>query len=289
MDTLPPPAAPDPGYLRTRSAYHHLIHILNTSLPPPIPNTSEVRAERNSAAVAQIAALCPANPAEALLAAQFVAANAQAMECLRLTHDLATPGHLTLKCNAQAASMMRQAQGAMRTLLQAQAARARRNSDADAWAEQIAGELMTEKLTYPAEPSPSEAPVQEAPAQEAPAQKAPAQKAPAQEPSPHKAPGQEAPAHEPPAQKAPAQDPSPHEPPAREASAPRPAPDAEPALDPDRLAEFYTALYPQRAAAIRHAGGLPPDAGFPPPDEQVMRALLAGNAGAPARPDRKAA
>src|SRR6185437_5396261 len=81
MDTLPPPAAPDPGYLRTRSAYHHLIHILNTSLPPPIPNTPEVRAERNSAAVAQIAALCPANPAEALLAAQFVAANAQAMEC----------------------------------------------------------------------------------------------------------------------------------------------------------------------------------------------------------------
>src|SRR6185437_15995765 len=228
MDTLPSPAEPDSLYLRTRAAYHHLVHILDTSLPPPIPDTPEGRAGRNSAAVAQVAALCPANPAEAALAAQFVAANAQAMECLRLTHDLATPGTVTLKCNAQAASMMRQAQAAIRTLLLVQAARARRTTDTDAWAEQIAGTLMAEKLTDPPDQPPVQPPV------------------------------------------------------------PQPAAEAEPAPAPVQEAELYATLYPHRAAAIQRAGGLPPDAGFPPPDEPVMRALLAGTTGAPARPDRMA-
>src|SRR6185437_16079558 len=101
MDTLPPPVSPDPGYLRTRAAYHHLIYTLGKSLPPPIPDTPEARYQRDQAAIAQIAALCPANVAEASLAAQFVAASAQAMDCLRLTHAPETPGTMTLKCNAQ--------------------------------------------------------------------------------------------------------------------------------------------------------------------------------------------
>src|SRR6185437_1499205 len=146
--------SPDPAYLRNRDAYHHLVHTLSLSLPPPPDGTPEALALRNTAAIAQVAALCPANAAEATLAAQFVAAHAQAMDCLRLTHTLETPGHLTLKCNAQAALMMRQSQGAMRMLLRTQAARQARDANpaaagAAAWTEHAAAELMIEKLTHP--------------------------------------------------------------------------------------------------------------------------------------------
>jgi hypothetical protein len=146
--------SPDPAYLRNRDAYHHLVYTLSRSLPPPPDDTAEALALRNTAAIAQVAALCPANAAEATLAAQYVAAHAQAMECLRLTHARETPGHLTLKCNAQAANMMRQSQGAMRILLRTQAARQTRDANpeaatAAAWTEHAAVEFMTEKLTYP--------------------------------------------------------------------------------------------------------------------------------------------
>jgi hypothetical protein len=268
MDPFPPPAAPDPGYLRTKAAYHHLIHILDTSLPPPISDTPEARAERNSAAITQIAALCPANAAEAALAAQFVAANAQAMECLRLTQASETPGHLTLKCNAQSASMMRQAQGAMRTLLLAQAARAKRNPDASAWDEQIAGELMAECLTF---------------ATQRPAAQLPAAQPEAAQHSTDRPSAAQPPAVQPLAAQLAANRP-PTEPPNS-----KPAPDAEPAPDPVREAETYAIIYPDRAAAIRRAGGLPPGAGFAPPDEPIIRALLAGSTGAPRRPGRMAA
>jgi hypothetical protein len=54
MDSLPPPVSPDPGYLRTRAAYHHLIHTLGKSLPPPSPDTPEARHRRDQAAITQI-------------------------------------------------------------------------------------------------------------------------------------------------------------------------------------------------------------------------------------------
>jgi hypothetical protein len=149
---------PDPGYLRTRAAYHNLIHTLQGSLPPPIPDTPEARYQRDQAAITQIAALCPAHAAEANLAVQFVAASAQAMDCLRLTHDPKTPHTVTLKCNAQAALMMRQAQSAMRTLLQVQAARRKRNPDNDAWTEYTAIGIMSDIITKLQPPPPAEPP-----------------------------------------------------------------------------------------------------------------------------------
>jgi hypothetical protein len=87
------------------------------------------------------------------------------MDCPRLTHDPETPGHLTLRCNAQAAGMMRQAQGAIRMLLRPQAARREQDSDGDAanqaaWAEHCAAERMQEALPGAAPPleSPSTSP-----------------------------------------------------------------------------------------------------------------------------------
>ena len=61
---------PDPAYLRTREAYHHLVYTLSTSLPPPRDASPEALHRRNESAIAQVAALCPANAAEAALAAQ---------------------------------------------------------------------------------------------------------------------------------------------------------------------------------------------------------------------------
>ena len=54
-------------------------------------------------------------------------------------------------------------------------------------------------------------------------------------------------------------------------------------FEPDRETEsedppdvaWYEAVYPERAAAIRAHGGVPPDARFGPPDGAMVRALLA--------------
>ena len=153
MNTLLAPAHQDPTYLRSRDAWHHLIYTLSGTLPPPVQDTPEDRARRDNAAIAEVAALCPVNPAEASLAAQHVAAHAQAMDCLRLSHAPDMNPDVALKCGAQAASMMRQSHSALRLLLRAQAARQKRDADtatADAatWTEYRAGELMAEALTH---------------------------------------------------------------------------------------------------------------------------------------------
>jgi hypothetical protein len=253
MDPLPPPVSPgpvspDPGYLRTRAAYHHLIHTLGKSLPPPNPDTPEDRHRRDQAAITQIAALCPANAAEATLAAQFVAASEQAMDCLRLTHDPVTPALLTLKCNAQAALMMRQAQGAMRTLLQVQAARRKTNADEAAWTEYTTGQVMIDFLTELQSTAVEEAPPPPTPPSELlqPSAARPVQPGPVQ-------PGPVQPGPIQPGQTRPDQ------------------------TSPDEV-ETYIHLYPRRAAEIRRARGMPRNATFPPPDDAIVRVLAAGTA-----------
>jgi hypothetical protein len=151
-----------PDYLRTREAYQHLVYTLSTTLPPPRDNTPAMLHQRNQSAIAQVAALCPANAAEAALAAQYVATNAQAMACLRLANLSATGLEMGLKCNAQAASMTRQSHSALRTLLSMQADRKKRDAnavtaDAAAWTERVAAAAMTDALTsQQPEPAPPE-------------------------------------------------------------------------------------------------------------------------------------
>ena len=107
---------PDPAPSECPSAYRQVAHYLLASLPPPPDDTPEWRARRDRAAEAALAALRPANEMEAMLAAQFIAASAQALDCLRLAHLPGTDTAVFLKCSAQAAGMMRQAQAALRTL-----------------------------------------------------------------------------------------------------------------------------------------------------------------------------
>src|SRR5579884_1637377 len=78
----------DPGVaLRLPAdAYYHLVRTLRLALPPPPTDDPEDAVRRDHAAVARIAALVPANAAEAELAAQFVAASEYWKDCLRLAN-----------------------------------------------------------------------------------------------------------------------------------------------------------------------------------------------------------
>jgi hypothetical protein len=42
-------------------------------------------------------------------------------------------------------------------------------------------------------------------------------------------------------------------------------------------AEQYAVIYPDRAAAIRRHGGMPPGAKYPPPDDAVFRDIVTGD------------
>ena len=103
--------------------YYQLIHTLRRCLPPPITNSPDDLARRDHAAIARIAALHPANAAEADLAALHVTASEQWKYCLRLAQQPAPSSDWAQKCRAQADAMMRESQSALRLLLRMQAAR----------------------------------------------------------------------------------------------------------------------------------------------------------------------
>ncbi len=120
-------------------------------MPPPLSDSPEDLARRDHAAIARIAAPTPANAAETDLAALYVAASEQWKECLRLVQQPDISACWAMKCRAQANSMMRQAQSALR-LLRMQAARQKieANSAANeraAWTEHCAIGLMAQALS----------------------------------------------------------------------------------------------------------------------------------------------
>src|SRR5262245_52246151 len=96
---------------------------LCSSLPPPAVDTPEARALRDDLAYAAVEALYPADAAEAELAVQAVAANAHAMDSFRMAGQPDRSEDFVLRCRAQAQSMMRTAQSAIRALERRQAAR----------------------------------------------------------------------------------------------------------------------------------------------------------------------
>jgi hypothetical protein len=113
-------------------------------------------------------------PANATVAAQFVAAAAHAHDCLRLAGVYPASIELGLKCRACSASMMREAQGARRLLMRVQAERRKLESDSAAldraaWTEHCVAGLMSEALPgaphpaladpVPPEPEPDDEPV----------------------------------------------------------------------------------------------------------------------------------
>src|SRR5271163_2842320 len=137
------PNHPNPAVQLPADTYYYLIHSLCLTLPSPPTHSPEDLARRNDSAIARIAALCPANAAEADIAALYVAASEQWKECLRLAQQPEMSLLGTMKCRAQANSMMRQAQGALRLLLRMQATRQKLEAnpeagDRAAWTEHCA-------------------------------------------------------------------------------------------------------------------------------------------------------
>ncbi len=123
--------------------------VLRGALPPPVSEGPEAEARRDRAALAGVAALRPVNAAEGRLATQFVAADAWAMDCLRLAQEKRRESGVAFKCRAQALSLMREARRALRALQQMQKTRTGMDppaADLAAWEAHAAAAMLAEVL-----------------------------------------------------------------------------------------------------------------------------------------------
>lgn len=123
------------------------MYTLTDLLPPPLDDSPEALRTRNHAAIAKVAALLPVNANEADLAAQCIAARAQAEDILRLLRQHAGDIGLTIRLNAQYASMVRTSLAVHGRLMRVQAIRQKREAIAgaanqDAWTQHIAEQCM---------------------------------------------------------------------------------------------------------------------------------------------------
>ncbi len=141
-------------YQLPKDVYHHLIHALCGALPLPIPNTPENLIRRDNAAIARIAAMLPANPDEANLATQYISAQDQSLESMRLARRPGLDDKSIRQYIAEANSMMRQANATRRLLMRLQSERQKREAngktlDQANWLEHCAMSLMADALGRP--------------------------------------------------------------------------------------------------------------------------------------------
>jgi hypothetical protein len=107
----------------TSRNYCEYFALLCGELPrPPDGTTQEARVARDKSAMEAVVALNPDNDFEARLAVRIVAMDAQAGDSLRLA-ALETDPEKVRQCRAQAVSMARQSDAALRLLLRLQATR----------------------------------------------------------------------------------------------------------------------------------------------------------------------
>ena len=92
-------------------------------LPPYPDDTPDARAARHKRAMDAVEALTPADAFEARIAARIVAMDDHAADCLRRAGLAAADPDKMRSCRAQAASMARQSDAALRSLLRLQATR----------------------------------------------------------------------------------------------------------------------------------------------------------------------
>src|SRR5271169_5525101 len=138
--------------------YYCLVHTLRGILPSPPNSRPEHLARRDNALIARLATLRPANPIEAEIAADYIAATEHARECLRIALLPETSPEWAMKCRAQSNAMKRQAYGALSRLERMQAERRKLEKDGDAqaratWTEHCVIGLLTQALAeQPGEP-----------------------------------------------------------------------------------------------------------------------------------------
>ncbi len=167
METSSPPP---PAIDLSTPLYYQLVHTLTDLLPPPLDDTPEALRARNHAAIAKVAALLPVNANEADLAAQCIAARAQAEDLLRLLRQNAGDIQLMLRLNAQYSSMVRTSLSAHARLMRVQAERQKRDAidgaaNQDAWVQHIAERSMLGVMDTDSGPRDAPSPTATPPAQ----------------------------------------------------------------------------------------------------------------------------
>jgi len=144
METSSPP--PQTVDLST-TLYYQLVYTLTDLLPPPLDGSPEALRARNLSAIAKVSALLPVNANEADLAAQCIAARAQAEDILRLLRQHAGDIQLVIRLNAQYSSMVRTSLSVHARLMRVQAVRQKREAiegaaNQDGWTQHIAEQSM---------------------------------------------------------------------------------------------------------------------------------------------------
>jgi hypothetical protein len=144
METLPPPR---PSLDLSSQLYFQLVYTLTGLLPPPIDDSPEALLGRNCAAVAKVAALLPVGANEIDLAAQCIAARAQAEDLLRLVRQHEGDTKMVMRLNAQYGSMVRTSLSVHGRLMRVQAVRQKREAidgaaNEDAWTLHVAERCM---------------------------------------------------------------------------------------------------------------------------------------------------
>jgi hypothetical protein len=140
-------ASPPSAVSLSPNLYYQLVYTLTALLPPPLDDSPEALRARNHTAIAKVAALLPVDANEIDLAAQCIAARAQAEDVLRLLRQHAGDIMLTIRLNAQYASMVRTSLSVHARLMRVQAVRQKREAvggaaDQDAWTQHIAEQSM---------------------------------------------------------------------------------------------------------------------------------------------------
>jgi hypothetical protein len=138
---------PPPATNLSTHLYYQLVYTLTDLLPPPLDGSPEALRTRNHAAIAKVAALLPVNANEIDLAAQCIAARAQAEDILRLLRGNADDLALVMRLNAQYGSMVRTSLSVLARLMRVQAVRQKREAidgaaTQDAWTLHVAEESM---------------------------------------------------------------------------------------------------------------------------------------------------
>jgi len=126
-------------------------------LPPPLDNSPAALRARNLAAIAKVAALLPVGANEIDLAAQCIAARAQAEEMLRMVRVYADDIGLVMRLNAQYSSALRTSLSVHGRLMRVQAVRQKREAidgaaTRDAWTQHTAERSMLIVVDPNAEP-----------------------------------------------------------------------------------------------------------------------------------------
>jgi hypothetical protein len=144
---MKPSASSPPANHLTAHLHYQLVYTLTALLPPPIDDSPAALRTRNYAAFAKVAALLPVNANETDLAAQCIAARAQAEDILRLLRQHAGDIGLVIRLNAQYGSMVRTSLSVHARLMRVQAVRHKREAidgaaTTDAWAQLVAEQSM---------------------------------------------------------------------------------------------------------------------------------------------------